>query len=252
MNASSIRQGARRWFWVASLVLGWLMLSRVQAQTNFFSEGSAAYRAANYTTAANAFERAATRQPASGTLQNLGLAEWQRGQRAAAILAWEQAVWMDPFNAATRENLRFARKAAMVQAPEYSWCEAASMWLPVNVWPLLAAGSFWLAVAMVLLSRVFRWRRATWHQVLAAAGFAVFLVCLPSLYGVHTRARIGFVMAKETPLRLTPTRDAQAIQVLQEGQPVRCERTRGKYWFVRTGSGHGWIECAQVGRICPE
>jgi tetratricopeptide (TPR) repeat protein len=241
----------QRWFWVASSVC-WLMLSHVQAQTNSFSAGSAAYRAGHYTTAASAFEREAKKQPASGTLQNLGLAEWRRGQRAAAILAWEQAVWMDPFNAATRENLQFARKAAMVEAPDYSWWEAASMWLPVNVWPVLAAGSFWLAVAMVLLSRVFRWPRATWHQALAAAGFAVFLVCLPSLYGVHTRARIGFVTGKETPLRLTPTRDAQAIQVLQEGQPVRCERTRGQYWFVRTGSGHGWVERTQVGRICPE
>lgn len=249
---SALPSSLRSRFWLVASALLWLGLPSIEAQTNLFSDGTAAYRAGNYTAAANAFEHAAARQLASGTLQNLGLAEWQRGRRAPAILAWEQAAWMDPFDAAPRENLQFARKAAMVEAPEYSWCEAASMWLPVNVWPLLASLSFWIAVAMVVLSRVLRWRRAVWHQALATVGFAVFLLCLPSLYGVYTRAQIGFIMTKETPLRLTPTRDAQTIHVLQEGQPVRCERKHGTYWFVRTSAGYGWIERTQVGRVSPE
>lgn len=232
-----------------------LMLSagtEATARSDMFHAGKHAYNGGDPAGASELWSKSAQLEPAAGTLQNLGLAEWQRGRRAAAILAWEQAVWVDPFNVAAQENLRFARQAASLEAPEYSWCEAASMWLPVNVWALVAAGSFWFAVAMVLLARVLRWRRSTWHQACAAAGFTLFLVCLPALYGIHTRARIGFVMTKETPLRLTPTRDAQTIMLLPEGQPVRCGRMRGGYGFVRTRSGNGWIEREQIGRVCPD
>jgi len=249
---SALRPGLWRWLWATTWALGWLMVSRAEAQTNLFSEALAAQRAGDYAAAAHAYEQAAAQNPATGTLQNLGLTEWRRGRRAPAILAWEQAIWVDPFNAAARENLRFARKAASLEGPEYSWCEAASMWLPLNAWPLLAGTSLWLAVAMVLLPRVLRWRRSIWHQALAAVSCAVFLLCLPSLYGVHTRARIGFVLTKETPLRLTPTRDAQTILLLQEGQPIRWARTRGAYWFVHTSSSSGWVERDQIGRICPK
>ena len=97
-----------------------------------------------------------------------------------------------------------------------------------------------------------KWRRASWHQALAAAGFAVFLVCLPSLYGIHTRARIGIVLEKDTPFRLTPTRNAQTRMLLAEGQPARWEESRGDYLFIRTSHGKGWIERTKLGRICPE
>jgi hypothetical protein len=235
-----------------AVTLTWSAVAEAAARSDMFHDGLQAYRGGDYVAAAESWSKNAELQPASGTLQNLGLAEWQRGRRAPAILAWEQAIWVDPFNAAVRENLQFARKAALLEAPEYSWCEAASMWLPANAWALLAGTSLWCAVALIMLPRLLRWRRTGWHQALAAAGFAVFLVCLPSLYGVHTRTQIGIVLAKETPLRLTPTREAQTILLLSEGQPVRCERTRGTYWLVRTSSGNGWVERAQVGRICPE
>lgn len=214
--------------------------------------GISDYRSGDYPKAAELFAESVRLRPAAGTLQNLGLAEWQCGRRGSAVLAWEQSLWVDPFNAAARENLRYARKTAQLEAPEFAWYEAASMWLPVNGWALLAGCSLWFAVAMVLLPRVLRWRRAGWHQALAAAGFAVFLVCLPSHYGIHTRARIGIVLEKDTPLRLTPTRDAQTRMLLSEGQPARWERARGDYLFIRTSQGKGWIERTKLGRICPE
>jgi tetratricopeptide (TPR) repeat protein len=233
-------------------VFGSLATSQMQAQTNMFQQAAAAYRAGNYTDAAKRFGETAQHDPASGTLQNLGLSEWHRGRTGLAIRAWEQALWVDPFNKAARENLRFARKAAQLEAPELAWHEAASMWLPVNAWAVLAGVSLWLAVGMVLLPRILRWRRAGWHQALAAAGFAVFLLCLPSLVGVHTRMCIGFVLEKETPLRLTPTREAQTVTMLAAGQPARCERTRGNYLLVRTSYGQGWIERGQFGWVCPK
>src|SRR5205814_712714 len=48
------------------------------APTESFQNGLAAYRANEYKTAAASFRQIAATYPGSGTLQNLGLAEWQR------------------------------------------------------------------------------------------------------------------------------------------------------------------------------
>jgi hypothetical protein len=198
------------------------------------------------------FAESAAREPAAGAFQNLGLAEWQRGRKGFAVLAWERALWVDPFNNAARENLRFARKAAQLEAPQLAWYEVASTWLPVNTWAWLAGASLWLAIAMVMLPPIFRWQRRGWHQAVAALGLAVFLVCIPAMLGVNSRARVGFVLERNTPLRLTPTRDAQTVTLLGAGEPARIERARGNYLLVRTSYSKGWIERELFGRVCPE
>jgi hypothetical protein len=86
----------------SSFVIGlclWLILvaspaARVRA-TDFevqFREGLATYRLGDYADAVKAFRESAKEQPAAGTLQNLGNAEWKLGHTGAAILTWEQTV----------------------------------------------------------------------------------------------------------------------------------------------------------------
>jgi tetratricopeptide (TPR) repeat protein len=235
-----------------ALVLMFLAVPGLAASADaLFREGLDAYRAGDYARAARAFSEAAGRQPASGTLQNLGNAQWQRGQTGPAILAWEQALWLDPFNRSVHHNLRFARKLAQVEPPDLSWYEVVSTWLPANWWAWIAGASLWLAVGMVLLPGLLRRRKAAWHQAVAAFGLMVFLLSLPAHLGVHTRARIGFVLQPDTPLRLTPTREAQVLTRLSAGEPARWERTRGRYLLLRTSQARGWLEQDLFRLICP-
>lgn len=234
----------------------WLVLC--QATTVFasspdawFRRGAEAYRAGDYSSAARAFTESARRRPASGTLRNLGNAEWQRGQIGPAILAWEQARWLDPFGHAARNNLRFARRIAQLEAPDLAWYEVVSTWLPVNWWAWITGVSLWLAVGLALVPGLLRRPKASWHQAAAACGLMVFLLSLPAHFGVHTRGCIGFVLEKDTPLRYTPTREAQAITHLGAGEPARFERAQGLYLLVRTSRARGWIERNQLGLICP-
>jgi hypothetical protein len=214
-----------------------------------YAQGSREYAAGQYEPAAASFGQAVESAPSAGAWQNLGNAEWQCGQTGPAILAWERAQWLDPLSPNSRGNLRFARKARLLEAPDLVWYEICSTWLPVNAWPWIASLSLWLAVGMVMLPGVFRWRRAGWHQAVAAAGFAVFLLTLPAMVGIHTRTKIGVVLARETPLRLTPTSEAQTVARLAAGEIARLERERGHYLFVRTGTTTGWIDRAQFGLI---
>jgi len=100
-----------------------------------------------------------------------------------------------------------------------------------------------------MLPGIFGWRRTSWKQGIAAASFAVFLLTVPALIGVHTRTHLGIVLPNDTPLRLTPTAEAQALVRLPTGTTARLEKRRGKYVFIRSGSTVGWLEQEQFALI---
>ena len=153
-----------------------LRLPVMAAAAESFQAGTQAYLGGNFPQAAMLFRQAADASLASGTMHNLANAEWKSGRPGPAILAWEQAQWLNPSSANTRANLRFARHSAQLESPSLSWFEICSTWLPVNAWLCVASLSMWLAVAMMLLPGIFRWKKSDWHQGLAAGGFAIFLV----------------------------------------------------------------------------
>lgn len=214
-----------------------------------FNQGNAAYDSERYVQAAQAFAQSAVLEPAVGTLVNLGLAEWQLGRTGEAILSWERARWLSPYNRAARQNLEFARRR--VESPELAWYEVVSTWLPMNWWAWLAGttlwGAIWLAIAPVIL----RARKAGWQQATAAFGLMLFLLTVPAQIGVNTRSRIGFVLRDHTPLRLTPTRDAQAITRMAVGQSARVKKTRGDFLLVQSGRSSGWLQRGELGLLCP-
>ena len=255
---STQRAGEARWrgllFRVMLFTLVLLVAGRkLNASTNdSFQQAVNLYQSGLFAEAAKEFRIASAKKPASGTLLNLGLSEWRRGRVGAALVAWEQAQWIDPFDARVRENLRYARELTGVESPDLTWYERASTWLPVNAWAWITGGGLWLAIGLVVLPGVFRWRRAAWAQALAALGLAGFLFSLPAHVGVVTRTQIGFVLQKDIPLRMTPTEEAETVTKLASGEPARVERTRGHYCLVRTAQGRGWIKRSQIGMICPK
>jgi len=245
------RNSARLLRWALFLaVLVCTAASSGPATNDFFGQGVAAYRAGQLPEAAEWFERAQTQQPAAGMLDDLGITEWQRGHAGAAILAWERARWIDPFDARARLNLEFARQVTQLDEPRLNWYESASTWLPAGAWLWMAGVSLWLVTGAWVLPRVFR-RRTAWHETMAAVGFCLLLFSLTANLGVVTRTQIGFVVSKDAPLLLTPTPDGEVISTLTEGEPARKLRSRGHYLLVRTGFGAGWIRDSQLGLICP-
>jgi hypothetical protein len=236
---------------LAGVALGTALRSHAMAETQF-DAGVAAFQSGHFAAASEALRASARAEPAVGTLLNLGLAEWRRGRAGAAILAWEQAAWIDPFDARVRNNLRFARETASVEAPALTWYETAAGWLPAAAWAWITGGALTLALGMVTLPGVLRWRKAGWHQALAALGLCVFLLSIPAHIGVLTRTQLGFVLERKTPLRLTPTEEAEVVVELSPGEPARRERTRGNYVFIRTANVSGWVASEQFARICPD
>jgi hypothetical protein len=195
------------------------------------------------------FSESAAAAPASGTLHNLGNAAWRIGKAGPAVLAWEQALWIDPRNASARASLRYARHSGDLEEPNLRWYEVCSSWLPADWWPWMAAGAFWIAIALLIIPAALRWRRKDLSQALAAACAAIFLLCLPALAGLSSRAALGFILPKEAALRLTPTDESQILTYLPSGEPARVERIRGDYSLIRTHYHTGWVRQKELGLI---
>ena len=217
--------------------------------SRFFEQGVAALKAGDPSQACDMFEESAAARPASGTLHNLGNAAWRTGQPGRAVLAWEQALWLDPRNENASTSLRYARHTGNLEEPDLRWFEVCSSWLPQQWWPWIAAASFWACASLLILPAVFRRRRRDWFQALAAAGAAVFLLCLPALAGLNSRARLGFILPKDAALRVTPTAEAQVLTYLPSGEPARKQETRGNYVLIRTRYSIGWVRQDELGLI---
>jgi len=241
---------------LAALVIlhGVLLSSSAPGQTNFFELGIAAYKAGNFGEAAKQFEAETRRAPSAESWSNLGNAEWQSQQHGPAVLAWERALWINPFDKDAAAGLWFARQSSGLSAPPLRWWEVFSTCLPPNVWAGLAAASFWVAVsAGVIFPVTLRWRRTAWSQSLAAFGLGIFLLALTGAYGVQTRARLAVVTAPAATMLQAPTAHAPVVSKLNAGEVARTEFARGNYLYVRTGTGEvGWLERSQLHRIASQ
>ena len=91
--------------WLVAPFVTWAAVDPFRQGVNEFESGAFAKAVTN-------FSIAAEHRPASGTLVNLGLAEWRRGRAGAAVVAWERALWIEPANGAARNNLRYEQSPA--------------------------------------------------------------------------------------------------------------------------------------------
>jgi tetratricopeptide (TPR) repeat protein len=217
------------------------------ADTSAFEVGHAAYEAGKFAEASTAFSQAPTSAEA---LHNLGNAEYRLGHLGPAILAWERARALNPGYRDTVANLRFARGQAGLEQPEASWYENYSAFMTPNRWIVIAMLSFWAAVALLVLPHLLRVRRTLWTQAAAVAAIVTFLLTLPALVGIIARNRIGIVMAANTALRLTPTKEGEVLGSLPEGELARVEKKRGDYWYIRASSDRaGWVSHQEFMRL---
>ncbi len=244
--------------WVHCLALGLFLLLTAHGRASSspderFKKAGDAYTAGDFAEAVYELRELANEGNFSaGALHNLGNAEWKVGRHGHAILAWERALSLSPSSKNTEANLRFARHNAHVDALSLAWHERYSAAFSGGLWIVIASAGLWGGVALLTLPRLLGWRRADWHQGVAAALLAVFLLSGPALFGLWKRAQFGVVLEDDVPLRLTPTREAETLSKLPAGEMARVERERGEYFYVRAdGDRSGWVRKSDFARVWP-
>jgi len=237
----------KRLLWLGAVVA--VLLGRLPARgaEDVFAPGRTAYLAGQFTNAARFFQGELRRAPSAEAWHNFGDAAWQAGHPGEAVLAWQRALWINPYQTNAAASLRFVDGLGQFSELSPTWTEKYSTWLPVNLWAGVAAASWWLAVALVLLPGVFRWRKSVWPQLLAAVALGTFVLTLPALVGIHGRTKLAVIREANVPLRQTPTQTAQVRSRFAAGELVRCRSVRGKYYFVRTANDEtGWVAQDQL------
>jgi hypothetical protein len=200
------------------------------------------YVAGDFAQAVLDFRACATNYPSANVFHNLGNSEWRSGNAGRAVWAWERALWTSPYLTEAAANLRFARKSLQIDAPELTWLELCSTWLPHDTWLLILLISFWSAVSFLCLPYFLHVRRQLWQQAAAAICFGVFLLCVPAIVGLHTRYSVGAVVTDQVFLRLTPTKNAQPICRIAPGEMGRMKFARGEYVYVLFSRDiSGWL-----------
>lgn len=192
-------------------------------------------------------ERAAREGVTSGLLAALGNAEWRLGHKARAVLCWERALLIDPADPVALAGIRHAQNAGGAKRPPANWLERYASFLPSDAWTLAAAAAFWTAVAALLVPRMTGRRPGPWANALLLAGLTAFVLALPGIWGAHSRADRAVVRRAETPLRLTPTADGEAVGSFEEGDMVRAGRKLNGHVRVRASDGRaGWVRAGEI------
>lgn len=209
-------------------------------------------QAGNYEAMAAQLRRVLAVQVAPSVLHNLGNAEFQQGRSGAAILAWERAHALDPQLRQSTSNLRYARGKLGIDLPELSWPERYSSFLAPDVWIWTATLSIWLAIVLLAAPYLFAKPRTSWLQGSAVVAIGLFLLTLPALAGIASRARLGVILTPDTLLRLTPTAEGEVVGHLAEGEMARLEMSRGPYVYIRAGGDRaGWVGLKEFAKLWP-
>lgn len=207
-----------------------------------------AYARGEYAESVRLWEaRVAKEGVTSGLLASIGNAEWRLGHKARAVLCWERALLIDPTDPVALAGVRHAQNAGGAKRPATTWLEHYASFLPSGAWTLAAAAAFWTAVAALLVPRMRGRRPGPWSNAALLIGLTAFVLALPGIWGARSRADRAVVRRPETPLRLTPTAEGEAVGSFEEGDMVRAGRKLKGHVRVRASDGRaGWVRAGEI------
>lgn len=180
-----------------------------------------------------------------------GNTAWRAGDHAAATLAWERALLLDPRQKAADAGLAVAAHAG-VRSPAHNPGELYASAMSADAWTALATLAFWTVCLVLAAPRLLPVKRRDAHHTIAGIAAALLLLTLPGLYGSHTLASRAVIQKADTPLLLTPTGTGEPVGTLASGERVRLLATKGAYRRVRTADNtDGWLRADALTPLVP-
>jgi tetratricopeptide (TPR) repeat protein len=170
---------------------------------------------------------------------NLGNAAFRQGDKAAAFLAYERALALEPGQPEAQSNLRFLRDQTGAKLPVLPWYGRAFTWPSPNATAWIAAVAFF-GLALSLLPKIWKGQAAT-----AAAVFCLLALAWSAavLAWAQSQGETWIVTADRATARTTPADSSPASSAaLPMGSHVRLLQERGAWLHVQLPDGSkGWI-----------
>jgi tetratricopeptide (TPR) repeat protein len=218
--------------------------------TKAFDDANKLYEQSKFRETAAAYEQILSSGKRSPVLYfNLGNAWFKSGQIGRSVSAYRQASKMAPRDAEIRANLGAVLR--QVQGPRWvdSRLDRALGRLTLNEWAVLAAGSLWLWLALMILMQ---WRPALKTRLsrlsLALAGSTILLcACSATAFGLDRAVRVAVVIVPEATVRNGPLDESPLAFNARDGAELRILDQKDEWLQVSTDNKRlGWIKRGEV------
>jgi len=177
-------------------------------------------------------------QRSANLFYNIGNAAFRQGDKAAAFLAYERTLALDPSHPEAKANLSFLRNETGAKVVPLPWYGRALSWPVGNEAAWVAVVAFW-GLVFSLAPLLWRRRAATVPALFCALalGWSGAVIAWQA-----SRGEPWIVMADDAKVRTTPADNSPAAAALPMGSQLRLVMERGAWVCVQLpDDSKGWI-----------
>lgn len=233
----------------------------IWGQNANFEEANNAYKEGKYDVAISAYKSLLDDKKQSATIYyNLGNAYFKKGILSQAILNYERAYRMQPYDKDIQLNLAFANSqiADKIETPKRyfitKWFYKLSQQLHSNTWAYLGIG-FWILVFLFIIFFIKTTSESMrkWFFLLATISlFATFFTFYAtySQYTTNKTDAYAIVFAQNITIKSTPSNNGTDLFILHEGTKVQLLDKVGTWYKIQLADGReGWMPSKTIVEI---
>lgn len=233
----------------------------MSAQQTDFDKANALYKAGNFGSAIETYEKIKTTQGTAPELfYNLGNAYFKADEIGKAILNYERALRLEPNYEDARNNLEFAQTKVIdniVQIPPFflkKWNAQLVQTLSVDQWYVSSIVVFILTLALALFfifGNSLAMRKIAFYA--AFVGLALTVATLwfaTSRLNKQLKHNEAIIISSTITVKSSPDKSGTDLFQLHEGTKVTIQSSLDKWVEVKLGNGNiGWIENQHIEKI---
>ncbi|MCC8089149.1 MAG: tetratricopeptide repeat protein [Rikenellaceae bacterium] len=225
-----------------------------QADTEeLWNRANDAYAAGEYDTAVELYDSIASQGLTSYKLYyNLGNAYFKNGQIGKAILYYNKAQLIAPYNSDIEHNLEIANgyvRDRIEAVPEFflkKWVRSVKYGMSSNMWGVVSLIMFALMLASILcylLSGKIAVRKSGFYTgILSLAVFIITVIFATNLRRGIENPPYAIVISSSASVKSSPDTNSKDLFILHEGTKVKIVERLGEWREITIADGNkGWI-----------
>ncbi len=236
------------------LVLSGVLQASGSSPQQLLKEANDAYARSEYKYAITLYEQVLEKDLVAAQLYyNLGNAYFKNNQMGPAILNYERALMLTPFDENVRHNLQVAQ-SRIIDKPSQrpllfyeKWLKAAYMMQSVNGWAITAivvTSLFLLATALYLFSKTVGIKKLSFYSALLLLLLSVLsMVFARKQYNRLTSNSEAIVMQTRVTAKSSPSVQSPDLFLMHEGTKVTVRNDLTDWYEISLPDGSvGWVK----------
>ncbi len=229
--------------------------------SDMFIKANELYSAEDYTAAIEAYNNILETGHESAALHyNLGNAYYKFNQLGEAILHYEKAALLSPYDEDIQFNLKIARQHTIDNISEIKPFFLARWWAGLrdsfssNTWCIIGVSLFWIGIGGLIFWLIGQTRTLKKQGFLAGISAVVLSLFILTIAWqkseIESDSGFAIIFKEQVALKNAPDNASGDILTLHEGTKVELLDKIGEWYKVRLMNGEqGWMEVDVVEKI---